>query len=68
MYEGTWLLPTISYRDPVNPTWGYAPSLRTVSQELKHVYTCEACQARYAFTEQAEEPLYCRCQELVAIA
>jgi hypothetical protein len=67
MYHGTETIPTTYHYDRYTPSFGVTSSVKAIVPEVKHVYTCDACQARYAFTEQADEAFYCRCQALVAI-
>jgi hypothetical protein len=68
MYHGPQSLPVTYHYDRYRPGWGYTPSVKAITRETKHVYTCDTCGQRYAFTAPAEEPFYCRCQELVSIA
>jgi hypothetical protein len=71
MYHGTETKTEKRYVSYYNHLLSFNPNRERVVYEpvTRHMYTCDACGKRYAFTEQAVEEFYCgECNTLIGIA
>lgn len=68
MYHGTEILPEMVYVPTYNPHSINPYGERRILQAVqRHVYVCDACRKRYAFTSEAEEAFFCSCNALISI-